>query len=257
MVELFEVFWSWWYMVAIAIGAMAWFIRGIAWWAWLVIITSLLFFWVPLESAVFANKVWQVGYGIWALPQYLKTNLVRRKYVIPLTVIGVFWWWIWAEILVNLDKDVIIPIIAIILLLLVPALIFRKNTWVNWFSPTKWQMLLWYLLMCFVYIYGWAFGGWMWVMTVYVWLFLFWFTILQRKATSIIPSVFMNLAAITSFYFLWITSWAIWVLVFLWMIIWWRIWSKIAISKWNPWLKYLLVFFILISTWKLLYPYLS
>lgn len=141
------------------------------------------------------------------------------------------------------------------LLCMIPLLIIRKNIGITWFLPTKKQSLWWFVVIFLAYIRWWAFGGWLWVVISYATLFLFWFTILQGKATGIIPSMIMNISAIVAFVMLWISDWTLWILIFIWMTMWWILWSSVAIHKWNARLKYLLIFFILVSSIKLLYPY--
>ena len=247
--------WNWWYIFAIGVGLLWWFIGTIAGGRTLITITILLLFGIPAPVAIASSKFGSLWYSVGAIKKFISSWSVVRKYVLPMALLAVSWGYIWWRLLLDINQDILLPGIAILLLVLAPLLFIKKDIGEISTQTSSFRKHLGGALYFLAAIYGGVFGWWVGLLIAYVCIFFFGFTILQVKATNIIPWFLLNLTAVIIFIQAWLVDFLLWAMLFIGMLVGWYIGAHVAIAKWNRWLKYALALFIVFSAGKLLWPY--
>lgn len=253
---LLENLWYGWYGIAVAIGLLAWFIWAIVSGGRVLISLSLLIlFGLPLGISIATTKFGTLGYSFWALVKYVKSWHILRKYVVPFSLLGIVWWYIWSNFFVHLNQDILVYITVALLLIVLPFLFIYRNFGEQHFIPSRNQKYLWFFLYFLTTIYGWFFWGWVGLIVVYVLIFLLGMTILEVKATTVIPWFLVTLVAVVVFIQTGLVDFILGWCIFLGMLFGGYWWAHVAIKKGNRWLKYILAWFVIFSIGKLLRPY--
>lgn len=229
------------------------FIGAISWGGWLISIPFLIFLWLPPHIAIATNKFWAVWLSIGSLTRFWKSKEIQRKYVVPLTLIAVLGGYIWAKLLIEIDKDWLWKIVALVILCIMPFIMISKSVGIKQIKISWSQQSLWYILYFLAMIFWGFFGGWWGIFLVYIVTYFFWFTFLQTQATDKIPWLLMSVIALVMFIHAGLVNYILGIILFLWMFFWWYLGAHTALKKWNVWVKRIFIIVVIASAVKLLF----
>lgn len=233
---------------------MAWTLWWLtSWWWWIISFSTLIFLWVPPHIAVATDRFWNLGYVVWSVYKFFKSDKIVFSIVKPLIILSIIWSIIWTNLVININTDYLSIIVWVIILGLLPLMIFKKWVWLSEKKISKNSYLLWNFLFFLVAIYDWflwiAWG----IFCAYILVMIFWLTYIQSNATEKVPYFFNSIISIWIFAFMWVINYVLWIALLAWNLIWWYLWAYIALKRWEWFVRALFIVIWLITAIKLIF----
>ncbi|MFH1064032.1 MAG: sulfite exporter TauE/SafE family protein [Candidatus Woesearchaeota archaeon] len=152
----------------------------------LVTVPMFIFLGLPANAAVATHKFGALGGAASALYNFKRAGKIEYRYVIPVTLISIIGSYIGARILIDVDEQLLSKTVAIILLMILPF-IFVKNLGLKRKTVSRKRMMIGYICVFALTIYGGFFGGGVGILNMFVFIFLFGLTYVESNATIKIP----------------------------------------------------------------------
>ncbi len=235
------------------IGIVASFIGSMVGSGGLISIPFLIFIGLPPQVAIATNRMGGVGLSLGAIPKFWKAKKILWKYVPIFALISIAGAYVGANILLSIDEALLNTIVAVILLLMLPLLLIKKEIGVKKKDVSKTKNAIGYVLYFLIMIFGGFFGGGAGTLVFYTLMFFFGFTIIEANATDIIPWFLLSIVALIVFAFKGIVDYGSGIALFLGMLIGGYLGAHTAIKKGNEWVKIIFIVVVVLSSIKLLF----
>ncbi len=244
-------------MITFFIVFLAGVIASIIWgissgWGSLVSISLLLLLGLPPSVAVATDKFGQLWYIISTIYKFFKSKKIIYKYVIPLTILSIIWWLIWANLLIKINQNYLSIIIWIIIACLLPLVLWKKKAWIENTKPVL-DIRLWFLLYFFSAIYDGFLGMAGGIFVAYLFVFVFGMTYTEANASEKIPLFFNFISSIIILAIWWVINYTYAIILFIWNLIWWYIWAHLAVKKWEWFVRIFFIIICIITAAKLIF----
>lgn len=234
------------------LGLITWFIWAVAGWGGgLISIPALMFLWLPPQIAIATNKLGGVGMSIGALIKFRKKKKIIWRLSLPLCLIAIAWWFVGANILVNIEADILNRVIWILLIILLPF-VFIKNIGIQNTKTSLIKKIIWGILYFFLTIFGWFFGGWTWPLIMADLMFFFGLDIIHANATDTFPWILLGITSLIVMVWQGLVDRTMWISLFLGMFLWWYLGAHTAIKKWVKRVKIFFAVIVVASAAKIL-----
>lgn len=235
------------------VGVIASFIGATVGGGGLLSIPFLIFLGLPPQIAIATNKMGAVGLSLGAIPKFWKAKHIQWQYVPLFSAAALLGAYLGANILLNLNEELLTKIVGVIIVLMLPLLFLRKELGIKRTETSKTKKAIGYLLYILVAVFGGFFGGGAGTLIFYVFMVFYGLTIIEANATGTVPWFLLSLAGFIIFAFHGLINYPIGIALFLGMLVGGRMGAHTAIKKGNQWVKILFTIIVIISGIKLLF----
>lgn len=183
------------------IGIIASFIGGLtSGGGGMVSLAFLIFLGLPPQVAIATDRFGSFGYVISTIFKFFRSRKIVFTYIVPLTIISLIGAPIGANLVLNIDKNLLTKIIGIFIAGLLPLIIWKKDLGVER-SKTKSMaiILLGFVLYFISAIYDGFLGVGGGVLVAYLFVFIFGLTYNEANATEKIPYAANSIVSILIF----------------------------------------------------------
>lgn len=239
------------FFLVFILGIVTWAIWAISWWGWLIAIPALMLFWLPPQMAIATSKFGWVGMSIWAIIKFRKEKKIIWKISLPLCIIAVIWWYIWAHIVISINTDVLTKIVWILLLVLLPVVLWG-NIWIKSSTTSLIKRIIWTVMYFFISILWWFFGG-IWPLFMANLMYFFWLDIIQANATDFVPYLVLSITAMVVLIQQWFLDRGVGISLLIGMTIGWYVGAHLAVKKWTKRVKIVFAIVVVASAVKILF----
>ena len=216
-------------------------------------IPALIFLGLPPHVAIATNKFGALGGNVSSIFRFKKSKKIVTKYLIPLTIFCVTGTIIGTKILINIDKNLLSYVIGIILLIIAPILLFRRNFGIEIRKVSEKSVYFGYLGYFFVGIYDGFFGGGAGIFAQIVLVGFMGLTFIKSIATDRIPFFFGLSISILILFFAGYINIFYGIILLAGMSIGGYLGAHTAIEKGNKFVRIALISVVIISAIKLLF----
>jgi uncharacterized protein len=183
-------------LIAVAIfltGIAASFIGGVtSGGGGLISLPILIFLGLPPEVAVATNRFGVLGAVTGNLARFLRSDKIIYRYMIPLVVVSTIGGIFGANLLIDIDKAILSKIIGLVILILLPIVLWKKNLGILEKNRVRSKMLyIGFVFYFFLSVYDGFLGIGGGILVAYLFVFIFGFTYVQANATEKV-AVFLN-----------------------------------------------------------------
>lgn len=234
------------------IGVVASFIGSMVGSGGLLSIPFLIFVGLPPQVAIATNKMGAVGLSAGAIPTFWKEKKILWKYVPIFALISIAGAYIGAHILLSLHEETLNIIVGIIILLMVPLILVKKEIGVKRKGASTTKKTIGYALYFLIMVFGGFFGGGAGTLIFFTLMIFFGFTIIEANATDIIPWFLLSLSGLIIFAINGIVDYGLGFALFLGMLAGGYLGAHAAIKKGDQWVKVIFIVVVIISGLKLL-----
>ncbi len=235
------------------IGLCASFIGSFVGGAGLLSIPSLMFLGLPGEKAIATTMAGIAAMNISSLEEFIGKRYIHWNTVLFLLFPSIIGSYIGAQFLILVDKTVLTPLIAILLLILLPALLFDHTAGVKTTKITPFRSVIGYILYFFVACLTGFTGIGAGLFSYYIDLYFFGFNFLEANATNRIPWLAISITAFVVFAFHNLVSYLFALVLAAGMFIGGYFGTWTAIHKGNVWIKTVFALLVIFSAVKLLF----
>lgn len=166
----------------------------------LLVFPFLIFLGLPPHMAIATERFGSFGYVASTIYKFAKSKKIVFTYVVPLSIVSVIGGIIGANLVVNIDKELLIRIIGIAILLFLPIILFKKDLGIE---RRKIKSTAIILLGFFLYFLSAIYDGFLGaaggIIVAYLFVFVFGLTYIQANATDKIPFAFNALISTVIF----------------------------------------------------------
>ncbi len=188
-----------------AYASLAGFLTGLAYAmggsGGLIITPFLIASGMPIHMAIGSAKIGSLGLLTTVFWKFKSSDKVQWNYFRPLIVLAILGAIIGSGVTLNLDKDIIYPIVGLFLIILAPLALMNKNFGLKTFIPSMPQKISGYLAFLLVMIFGGFFGAGAGIPGIFALCAFLGMTTFQAHATQVIPLLVVNI--ISSVMFAW------------------------------------------------------
>ncbi len=216
-------------------------------------IPFLIFVGLPPQIAIATDRFGGIGQSITAFIKFYKSKKIVWKYVPLLTIISLAGSIIGANILLNINTEILHYIVGVLLLLLLPLIFIRKGIGVQRSKIKKQKIIIGLLLYFLVQIFTGFFGGGTGILIFYILMIFFGLTIIEANATNTIPWMVLSISSVIIFAYNGIIDYRIGIVLLMGMAAGGYIGAHVGIKKGNLWVKRLFVLLVVVSGIKLLF----
>ncbi len=240
-------------LLAFVIGIVASFIGSFVGGAGLLSVPFLMFLGLPGEQAIATTMAGIAAMNISSLEEFIGKKYIRWNVVPLLLFFSLVGSYIGAQFLILVNKTVLTPVIALLLLILLPLLLFDHTVGIGRIQVTKFRRSVGYSLYFFVAILTGFSGVGAGLFSYYIDLYFFGFSFLEANATNKIPWLAMSITAFVVFAFHGFVSYPFALALALSMFIGGYFGTWTAIHKGNAWIKTIFAVLVLFSAVKLVF----
>jgi uncharacterized membrane protein YfcA len=165
----------------------------------LISIPFLIFLGLPPPVAIATDRLGMVGQTLAALFKFGKAKKIIWRYVPFFTALALLGSFLGANILLNLDPQVFPKVIGVILFASLSLLFLKRNLGLERIITTSGRKALGFFLYFLLTIFAGFFGAGAGPLFGYTYMFFFGLTIIETKATDIIPWVALALSSLLIF----------------------------------------------------------
>jgi len=236
-----------------AIGLATGFLDAVIGSGGLVSIPSLIFIGLPPQVAIATDRLGTIGQHFGSLPKFWKEKKIIWKYVPPFALISIIGTYVGANILLNVDPNILTKLVGIIVLSFLPLVFIKRNLGIKRKETTKTKKTIGHFFYFFVMVYAAFIGGGSGLLIFYTLMIFFGFTVIDSIATSSIPWFLLSIFSLIIFSINGIVDYTIGIVLFISMLLGGYIGAHVAIKKGNKWVKSLFAIVVIISGIKLLF----
>jgi uncharacterized membrane protein YfcA len=244
-------------IVSLLLIFVIWVVWSVIWaissWAALFTVPWLIMMWIPASVAVATWKVGALWLRIGSFFNYNKSDYIVWKLVLPITILSIFWTFIWSFALISLPENLLNKLVWIILVVIIPIVFLKSDIWEKSVDVSKKSIYIWHFFQFLVQIWKWFFSPWSWVFSNLSNMKFYWMSILQSKWTTKIPNMIWDIISICVYLYWSLINWKYWIILFVWMFIWSYLGSLLAIKKWDEWVKQISLVFIVLVGLKMIF----
>ncbi len=190
-----------------------------------------------------------------ALYRFNKENILDKKDLLYIGLAALIWGYIWIQLLLSIDEEIMKKIVWILLLLLLPVLFIQPATHTDLqkSKPTLWQKILWYICLTLTAAYSTFFwpNGWFFSLYTLVWFFKY--DIIKAHATGKFTYLIMSTLWCIIFFSQGIVQRQTILILFLGMFIWSYLWAHSMLKLNLKRIKILIASMIIISAVYILF----
>ena len=219
----------------------------------LITIPLLIFLGLPPQVAIASNKFGSLGLRFASLYRYWKANKIIWSYIAPLTILSVVSAFIGAQLLIELNNELLSKIVGIAIVVILPFIFFSKGMGVKRFKVSKLRKRIGYFLYLIVAIWHAFFGGGGGTLTYYVMMVFFGFPIIKGNATQKIPGLALTIIALIIFGIHGIINYLYGFVVLVGMSIGGYLGAHTAVKKGDVWVKTVFAIVVIASAVKLIF----
>lgn len=234
------------------LGIITSYIASITGTGGLIAIPSLIFLGLPVPMAVATHKFGSLGTNLSSTYNYFKAKKVILHFVVVITVMSIIGALIGAQILIEIDEQLLSKIVGFIILLILPFALLSKAGLTR-VRIKKCPKVIGYVLLFINAIYGGFFGAAGGLLAIYIIIFFFGLTYIESNAAMRVPWIIPTIVLIIFFAVHNLLHYTFAILLFMGSLIGGYLGSKLAIRKGNLFVKILVSVFVVISAVKLLF----
>lgn len=165
----------------------------------LISLPFLIFLGLPPQIAIATDRFGSFGYVISTIVKFLRSKKIVFTYIIPLAIVSVIGATIGANLVLNIDKNLLTKLIGGIIVLLIPLILLKKDLGVKKKKVKYVMLLIGFLLYFFSAIYDGFLGAAGGILVAYLFVFIFGLTYTEANATEKIPFAFNSIVSISIF----------------------------------------------------------
>lgn len=236
------------YLAVCFAGAAGSFIGGITSGGGGVISMSiLLMLGINPQVVVGSSRFGSLGFTLGTLFEFYKNNKIRYEFVWPLVAIIILGSTFGAYIVLNIDTKILSKVIGLMIVLLVPIVLWRKDLGLTRYKTTNKKMMLGYFLYAFLSVYEGFLGVGAGILAAYLFVIMFGMSFTEANATEKVPQL-VNVV-ITTFIFAWngIIDYKLGAVLFVGSLVGGTLGAKFAIKKGDKIVKFVFVAVAIIS----------
>ncbi len=235
------------------LGVVSSFVGSMVGGSSLIAIPFLIFAGLPPQTAIATIKLGAIGSSVSATYKFWKGKKIIFKYVLPLSVAAVAGSYIGANILLQIDKQILSTLIGAAMLLILPVIFFKKKIGVEKVEASPGRKYVGYFLYFIVAVWGGFFSAGWGAMALYIFMSVFGMTIVEGSATGMIPWFLASVMSLSVFAMNGIVDYSYGVVLLLGMFLGGYLGAHTAIKKGDKWVKIIFALMIIGSAIKLLF----
>ncbi|MCD6523142.1 MAG: sulfite exporter TauE/SafE family protein [Candidatus Diapherotrites archaeon] len=235
------------------IGMTAGFFDSVLGAGGLISIPALMFLGFPPQVAIATDRFGTIGQTSTALFKFHKAKKIIWEYVAILSIISLIGSLIGANILLNIDSNLLQRAVGFFLLALLPFAFLKQNIGIKRNKTTKSKSVLGLFIYFLIMIFGGFFGQGTGPLIFYTLTYFLGFTMIEVLATNIIPWFVLSLASLVIFAMNGIINYAVGIILLVGMAIGGYIGAHVALKKGDLWVKRLFALFVIASGVKMLF----
>jgi hypothetical protein len=235
------------------IGLGASFIGSFVGGAGLVSVPFLMFLGLPGEKAIATTMAGIAAMNMSSLEEFIGKGYIRWNFVPLLLFFSLIGSYIGAQVLILVDKTLLTPFIAILILILLPVLLLDHTVGVRTTKVSPFRSALGYVSYFFVAALTGFSGVGTGLLSYYIDIYLFGFDFLEANATNKIPWLAISITAFVVFAFHGLVSYLFALILAGGMFIGGYVGAWAAIHKGNAWMKLVFALLAIFSAVKLLF----
>jgi uncharacterized membrane protein YfcA len=236
----------------LVVGVIAGFFGSMVGGGSLLSIPFLMFLGLPPQVAIATDRFGGIGAATTALYKYWKAGKIVWKYVLPLSVISLIGSLIGANILLNVDPDILQRIAGVLLLILLPFVFLKRDLGVEHTKINKFKLIVGSLVYLIIQIFTGFFGAGTGPFIFYTLMIGFGLTIIESVATQIIPLLVLTVSSLAIFAQKGIIDYQMGLILLLGMAMGGYIGAHTALKKDNIWVRRLFIILVVIASVRLL-----
>ncbi|PIQ77173.1 hypothetical protein COV82_05795 [Candidatus Peregrinibacteria bacterium CG11_big_fil_rev_8_21_14_0_20_46_8] len=240
------------YLLTFIIGVGASFMGALVGGGGLITIPLLIALGLPPINAIATDRLAALGIMLGAYPQYRKSNHIDWALGWQLFAIAIVGSALGAFILIALPKELLQPIIGLLMLLFLPIIFLKSEIGLVRKVPSPLRKAAGYISWFFMTIFGGSFGGGTGAIALYIGIFFFRLTMLQTLATRVIPFLGMILVSLAIFLYNGFVHFDFGIILLLGSIFGAYLGAHTALRKGNQWLKLVFAIVVVLLAAKLL-----
>jgi uncharacterized membrane protein YfcA len=218
----------------------------------LLTIPALMYLGLPPQAAIATDRFGSLGQSISAIYKFGKAKKIQWGYTVPLIAISILGAYIGSNILLSINSESLTKIVALILLILLPALFIKKDLGVKHKNTTLLKQTLGFLAYMAIQIFAGFFGGGTGPFVFYTFMAAFGFTIVESNATATVAWIFLAGTSSIIFAINGLIDYKIGLIMIAGSIIGGWIGAHVSITKGDHWVKRLFIAMIVIIALSLL-----
>lgn len=219
----------------------------------LISIPALLFVGLPPQVAIATDRFGTIGQSFTAFLKFWKAKKIVWNYVFVLAVISLLGSLIGANILINVDPEILQKAVGILIVILLPLIFLKQHIGLQQIKTSKARKITGLAIYFLIMIFGGFFGQGTGLLVFYTLTYFLGFTMIEVLATGVIPWFVLSLSSLIIFSLNGIVDYKSGIVLLIGMAIGGYAGAHFAIQKGDVWIKRLFAAFVLISSIKLLF----
>lgn len=219
----------------------------------LISVPLLVFLGLPPHVAIATDRFGTIGQIIAALIKFKKAKKILWKYVPALSLLALVGSLIGANILLNIDSNILQYVIGVLILIIFPFVLFKSDIGIKSIKVSKTKIAIGLFLYLIIMIFGGFFGQGTGPLIFYTLTYFLGLTMVEVLATGIIPWLVLSLSSLIIFAYNGIIDYKVGIILLITMSIGGYVGAHTAVSKGDKWIKNIFIIFVVISAVKLLF----
>jgi uncharacterized membrane protein YfcA len=219
----------------------------------LISVPALVFLGLPPQVAIATDRFGTIGQSLAAFYKYWKAKKIVWKYVGVMAVISLVGSLIGAHILVNVDAETLQKIVGILLVILLPLVLIKRDIGTRHIETTQFKKIIGLSVYFLIMIFGGFFGQGTGPLIFYALSYFLGLTLIEVLATGVIPWLVLSLSSLVVFARSGIIDYKSGIVLLVGMAIGGYVGARVAIQKGDAWIKYLFIVFVVVAGVKLLF----
>jgi uncharacterized protein len=125
----------------------------------LLTIFVLMYFGLPLQNAIATSRFSDIGYALSAIYKFWKSKKIFTKFILPLALISLIGGIIGANLLIQINENLLSKIIAFVIILFLPLILIKKDLGIKNIPQSKNKLIFGFFLYFILAIYDGFFGA--------------------------------------------------------------------------------------------------
>jgi len=241
------------FLLVFLIGLISSFIGALVGGAGLISIPLLIFTGLPPQVAIATNKLGTLGASTSAIYRFSKSKKIIYKYVIPFSLISIVGSYIGANILLEINQQILSAIVGIIILLFLPLILMKRDLGIKRIKISIEKRRMGYFLYFLSMIYGGSVGAGYGILSAYILIWLFGLTVIESNATGTVPWFLVSLISLIIFAINGIVNYSYGIILLFSMLLGGYLGAHTAIKGGDRRIKLIFVILVIASAIKLLF----
>lgn len=215
-------------------------------------VPSLILLGLPPQVAIATDRFGTIGQSFAAGYKFWKAKRIAWEYVPTLTVLSLVGAIIGAFFLVETNPEILEKVVGILLLVLLPLILLKRNLGIERASKTKRHRMVGYSLYFLLAIFGGFFGQGTGPLVMFVLTYFVGLTVIEVIATNTVPWRILSVVSAIIFALHGLIDYKVGIVLLISMAIGGYMGAHVAISKGDLWIKRFFVVFVVLASIKLL-----